>query len=217
MGPPTPDPRPIATTITLVDPATTQASVITAASTTAIALSNQASQLSASGLHAKAIRLHTQALALKLQAYGDDSVQAAVTYNSLGEDYLMTGQLDEAEFVLRRALRVRDDGDGGLGLGPRNDAAATRDNLAQVLEARGRGGVMCGNIQCATPGGAMMSKDELMVCGACKCVFYCSVDCQRQDWLDRHKPLCKAYLKSVKRSSVSTSGGETIRGVSIDV
>lgn len=39
----------------------------------------------------------------------------------------------------------------------------------------------------------MMSLDKAQGCGACKAVFYCSRACQKQDWVSRHKPLCKAY------------------------
>lgn len=34
----------------------------------------------------------------------------------------------------------------------------------------------------------------LLRCGACKCVYYCSADCQREDWRD-HKAACKVIVE----------------------
>ena len=115
-----------------------QAAAMLAANTTAVNLNNQAGQAFERGDYARAISLHNQALPLKIAGFGPDSVQAAITLNALGECHLKAGNLDEAASFLQRALHVRDNkAFGGLGLGPRNDAAATRDNYAQVLEARG--------------------------------------------------------------------------------
>ena len=134
---------------------------ITEANTTAITLSNAAASAAEAGQHIRAIALHKKALAIKLRVYGEESVQAAVSFNSMGESYIKAGRLDDAEEVLQKALYVRDSKVwGGLEMGPREDAAATRDNLAQVLEARGRfdearalrlkgaerGETMCGNV-----------------------------------------------------------------------
>lgn len=118
-------------------PADRTAAII-AANTTAVTLNNQAGQASSTGNHTLAISLHNQALPLKIAGYGPDSIQAAITFNALGECHLKAGNLDQAEENLLKALRVRDNKAwGGLELGPRNDAAASRDNYAQVLEARG--------------------------------------------------------------------------------
>jgi hypothetical protein len=57
----------------------------------------------------------------------------------LGEACLSAGRLDDADHALTRALKIREaTAAGGLGLGPRLDAAATRDNLAALREAQGR-------------------------------------------------------------------------------
>lgn len=49
------------------------------------------------------------------------------------------GKLDKAERNLKKALRVRDGREhGGLAMGPRGDAAVSRDNMARLLEARGQ-------------------------------------------------------------------------------
>ena len=52
---------------------------------------------------------------------------------------ISTQRCEESEEALRKSLHVRDNEElGGLGEGPRQDAAATRDNLAQVFEAQGK-------------------------------------------------------------------------------
>lgn len=75
----------------------------------ALVLSQQASHADARGDVNRAIELHTQAAASKVQALGEESVQAALSFNELGECYLKTGNLIEAERALLKALRVRDD------------------------------------------------------------------------------------------------------------
>jgi hypothetical protein len=44
-----------------------------------------------------------------------------------------------------------------------------------------------------------------MSCGACKCVSYCSSECQKKTW-KYHKHLCKAIVASTKNSSCESSG-----------
>ena len=39
----------------------------------------------------------------------------------------------------------------------------------------------------------LFTRGDLKACGACESAFYCSRDCQKEDWTARHKPLCKAY------------------------
>ena len=47
-------------------------------------------------------------------------MQAALSYNELGELYLQTHNLNAAEQALTKTLRVTDDAEfGGLGQGPR--------------------------------------------------------------------------------------------------
>lgn len=45
--------------------------------------------------------------------------------------------LDEAEDYLKKALAVRDEAPYGRGLGPRFDAAVSRENMARVYDKRG--------------------------------------------------------------------------------
>lgn len=89
-------------------------------------LSNQALQAEAVGNMAQAIELHNQGAALKIRTFGEESVEAAVSLNGLGECYLQTGDLAKAEENLLKALRVRDDRKaGGLGKGDRSVAGCT--------------------------------------------------------------------------------------------
>lgn len=89
----------------------------------------------------RALALHQEALELKIRGFGEESVQAAISFNALGVTYLKMGgdKLDAAEKAFSKALNVRDDtAFGGLGIGSRIDAAASRDDMARVLEAKGK-------------------------------------------------------------------------------
>ncbi|KDQ12449.1 hypothetical protein BOTBODRAFT_416420 [Botryobasidium botryosum FD-172 SS1] len=113
----------------------------------------------------------------------------AITFNELSEDLLQLGKLDEAEKMLGKALRVRDDTSfGGMGAGPRMDAAVTRENFAQLREAQGRL-ADAKEIQCPRQ---MFKVAQLRVCSNCSCVFYCSAAYQKADW-PRHKRPCRAF------------------------
>lgn len=104
----------------------------------AIEKNNAANIAKEAGRYDEAVRLHIEAVRLKVRLYGAQSVDAALSYNSLGEALLAAGKLDKAAEALEFALQVRDDvAFGGKGLGPRADAAASRDNMARVLEAKG--------------------------------------------------------------------------------
>ena len=104
------------------------------ANTLAVEMNNRANQAEEVGEVDEAIALHREALALKIRAFSEASVQAGISFNGLGE----AGRLPEAEEVLLKALKVREEkSHGGLGMGPRLDAAATRDNLARLREAQG--------------------------------------------------------------------------------
>lgn len=104
----------------------------------AIEKNNAANVARLAGRYDEAIRLHSEALQAKIRFHGERSIQAAISFNGLGVAYLEAGKLDEAAAALASALAVRDDtAFGGMEVGPRNDAAASRDNMARVLEARG--------------------------------------------------------------------------------
>ncbi|KAK7752084.1 hypothetical protein SLS62_006050 [Diatrype stigma] len=133
---------------------------LTAANTIAVEKNNRANVAKDRGQLDQAMALHREALALKVRAYSEASVQAGISFNGLGEACLQAGQLAEAEQALVKALKVREEtAFGGLGMGPAIDAAATRDNLAQLREAQGdfedarllrlkgaeKNEIMCGN------------------------------------------------------------------------
>ncbi|KAI0124848.1 hypothetical protein BJ170DRAFT_685725 [Xylariales sp. AK1849] len=199
---------------TSVDPETAPA--ILAANTAGVEKNNSANVAMSAGQLEEAIALHRQALALKVRAYSEASVQAGISFNGLGEACLKAGKLQEAEEALLKALKVREEtAYGGLGLGPRLDAAATRDELAALSEAQGnfdrarmlrrkgaeKGEMLCGNYQC--PVNAMLGLDKLSACASCTSVLYCSKKCQAQDWRSRHKPLCQAHSRASKSSSTT--------------
>lgn len=187
------------------DPA--KAAAVMEANSRAVKHSNDAVVAMKRGRYEEAVALHQQALALKLPAFGSNSVQAAISYNGLGECLLKAGRVADAEVNLAKALHVRDSkSSGGLGLGPPMDSAVTRDNMAQVYEAQGKwdeakemrlrgsekGEMVCGNYECP---GYMFPLDQLKACSACKSVYYHDVACQKADWGRRHKKLCQARVK----------------------
>ncbi|KAI0149584.1 hypothetical protein GGR57DRAFT_504760 [Xylariaceae sp. FL1272] len=171
---------------------------------------NEGNQAYNEGRHEDSIRLHREALAFKLTQHDKDSIQVALTYNALGESLLKVGQLDEADELFEKAIRVREReateyreennvGADALEL----NAAATRENIGALREAQGRfeearnvrlrgaaeGGLLCSNEKCPKLGPLPLS--ELNACGSCKAPFYCSKDCQKVDWKGTHKALCK--------------------------
>ncbi|KAI0847120.1 hypothetical protein F5Y00DRAFT_242366 [Daldinia vernicosa] len=159
--------------------------------------SNAACAAQRAGRFEESIRLHQKALEYKLRFHPPDSIQAAITYNGMGEAMLRAGRLDEADEAFHKALPIREGG------GPVLDAAVTRDNIGQLREAQGRFAeareirirgtgeqMVCGHYDC--PQGRTFTQRELKACGACQSVFYCSKECQKQDWTQRHKPLCQA-------------------------
>lgn len=93
-------------------------------------LNNRAHVLSNAGRHKESEALHKEALILKLATFGPDSIQAALTRNALGMEQLRQGELEEAEFSLTEAVRIRN-------TVPDFDGAVSRENLAQLLEAKG--------------------------------------------------------------------------------
>ncbi|KAI1771113.1 hypothetical protein F4818DRAFT_454785 [Hypoxylon cercidicola] len=189
-----------------------QIAAVVEANTTAVQISNEASAANQAGRFDDAVRLHRQALALKLRAYPEDSIQAAITYNGLGEALLNAGRLQEADEALAKALEVREREQ------TEHDAAATRDNIGALREAQGRfpearevrlrgeakKQILCGNYNC--PMMKMYALRDLQACGACKSVFYCGKDCQKQDWVRRHKPLCQANSASLQTSNQQSAG-----------
>ncbi|KAI1657757.1 hypothetical protein F4813DRAFT_359471 [Daldinia decipiens] len=159
--------------------------------------SNNACTAMKEGRFEESVELHKKALESKLRFHPADSIQAAISYNGMGEGLLRAGRLEEADEAFQKALRVREGG------GPVLDAAVTRDNIGQLREAQGRFAeareirirgsgeqMVCGFYYC--PHSRTFTQKDLKACGACQSVFYCSKECQKQDWTKRHKPLCQA-------------------------
>ncbi|KAI0103391.1 hypothetical protein F4814DRAFT_95990 [Daldinia grandis] len=160
--------------------------------------SNKACAAMLEGRFEQSIALHQKALELKLRFHPAGSIQAAISYNGMGEAMLRAGKLQEADEAFRKALPVREAG------GPVLDAAVTRDNIGQLREAQGRYAeareirirgsgeqMVCGHYNC--PHSRTFAQKDLKACASCQSVFYCSKECQRQDWTKRHKPLCQAH------------------------
>jgi tetratricopeptide (TPR) repeat protein len=81
--------------------------------------------------YAGAEALHLQALSLRKKNFDKMPKEMAITLNSLGEQRLKLGKLEEAEDNFRKAVDIRNV------RGPQLEAAYVRDNLAKVLEAKG--------------------------------------------------------------------------------
>lgn len=123
------------------DPAQLEAMMM--ANTVAVQLNNEGNLARKRGELDRALALHREALALKIRGFGEESVQAANSFNTLGETCLRKGMLDDAEGALRKALRVRDDkAGGGLEMGPRGDMDGAR---AVRLRGGSKGMVICGS------------------------------------------------------------------------
>jgi len=157
-------------------------------------LNNEALIAERNGDLSNAERLHLRALNIKINGRVGD-VGVALTQNALGELYLKMGNLDKAEEFLKKAVDVRNNQGNAF------DAAVSRENLAQVYEARNDlkealqtrmvgwpDKLACGNYNCT---GQTFGHQKLRRCSRCKCVFYCSDGCQVADWKLRHKSLCK--------------------------
>ena len=86
----------------------------------AVQFSKQATQADRAGDLEQAIQLQNRSLEIKIQLFGDRSIQAALSFNELGELYLRSNNLEAAQRVLKKALKVRDYlSVGGLELGDR--------------------------------------------------------------------------------------------------
>lgn len=86
--------------ITVVGPETGPARVkaMNEANTIAVQKNTEGNMARQQGQLDRALRLHLEALQLKIRGYGEESVQAAMSFNTLGETYLDIGgeKLDKA-------------------------------------------------------------------------------------------------------------------------
>ncbi|KZT42141.1 hypothetical protein SISSUDRAFT_1058755 [Sistotremastrum suecicum HHB10207 ss-3] len=204
----------------VLDPATMSSleiSNLINANTNAVTVANRANQAAQRGDYQTAVTLHREALALKLKSFPETSIQASMSYNGIGEALLRLGDISGAEEAFLKALYVRDDKiHGGLGEGPRLDAAVMRENLAQVREAQGRfadakelrlrgqskGQICCANHKCPNQ---LFLLSGLKHCSVCSSVFYCSAACQKQDWR-RHRGPCNGEKE--RRQAAETRAKE---------
>lgn len=72
-----------------------------------------------------------EAMTINEATHGIDHSTTALAYNALGELYVKMVRLDEAEPYLNKAIEIRN------AKGLLFDAAVSRENLAQLYEARG--------------------------------------------------------------------------------
>ncbi|KAF4574279.1 hypothetical protein EYR36_005612 [Pleurotus pulmonarius] len=121
----------------------------------------------------EAERLYLLAIAVKERGLGVDAMTTALSRNRLGEVHMLMGKFAEAEDNLGKALEVR------RRKGNPFDCAVTRENLAQVYEARGHltearemrlegepdRNIVCGNYQCQ---GQSFGLDKLNKFSQCK-------------------------------------------------
>ncbi|TDH67865.1 uncharacterized protein CCR75_007431 [Bremia lactucae] len=138
-------------------------------------------------------------------AAGFDNVSLALTQHELGTVLRQLGELDNALELLMQAFVVRDHADENLGIViALRDGNLTREEIAKVYEAKGncakaldvrqRGKRICSNDVCEA---LDYKDDELFACSRCKCVFYCGKTCQRQDWKNRHRPMCQQPMRQI--------------------
>lgn len=130
--------------LTIVGPGTDpdHVTAIMRANSLGVQKNNESNAAREQGQLGRALQLHLEALDLKIRAFGEHSIQAAISFNTLAETYVKIGssdELDSAEEGLGKALLVRNERElGGAEQGTRIDAAVSRDNLARVLEAKGK-------------------------------------------------------------------------------
>lgn len=159
----------------------------------AIQNNNEGLALKQSGQYEAAEKKYLKALDLKLNYIGKNAITTALSHNALGELYIATDRLDEAEKHLELAIKIRNAD------GPTFDAATSRENMAVVYEMRGNllaakqmrkstSKYACGNYHCP---GQVFNKNELKHCSKCTAIYYCSGECQKADW-KRHKKYCHA-------------------------
>ena len=158
----------------------------------AIELNNKGQSLSNQGRYNEALTPFKEALRLKIEAFGSHSVQAALSYNALGECYLNLQQYDLARENLQQALTFRQT------QGETLDTRITRDNLGRVCEELGdkegsrrhrKDGLnLCSHVECF-PSKIPQAGKPLKTCARCKAIYYCSPNCQKMDWV-RHKKFC---------------------------
>jgi hypothetical protein len=127
------------------------------------------------------------------------------------------GRYEEAIQNLDKARKIREKVKG-----EERDAAITRDELGCCYQAlgqpekareirlsQGEKAVICSNESCSRTA-RQCGVPELLQCGRCKAIWYCSANCQKIDWKKNHKKVCQLAPEPVVGSvSASTSSEET--------
>lgn len=104
------------------------------------ALDRAAYKAEMAGRHEIAIACYKNTLKQKIQDYGEESAQTALTLHNLGMAYNKVRKFADVEDCLLRALRVREAviSAGRTDHAAAMDAATTRDALGRFYEERGR-------------------------------------------------------------------------------
>jgi tetratricopeptide (TPR) repeat protein len=165
-----------------------------------VPLSNQATALHRQGKHSEALEVHRQVLSKKVGLFGEKSIQAALTFNAIGECLIELGELNEARRNLMKAHKVRREQQAYS-----DDDKWTRENLAKVAERQGKwevarewrcdGRNICSYVYC--PNTMAPLTETLKRCGQCRSIYYCDAQCQQKDWTD-HKPCCVSVKDQVQ-------------------
>jgi len=82
-----------------------------------------------------------------------------------------------------------------------NRASASSGESTSTPERRAMARQALARRQCA-----VCEREAFSLCGTCKCIRYCSPECQRADWTN-HKPHCSIYAV-IKRIMLEIASGE---------
>ena len=94
---------------------------------------NDGVDFAAIGQYGAAEQAYLKALELKHKTIGEDAVSTAHTHHCLGQLYIETDRLDDAERHLAIALRIRNEDKTG----PKVDVAISKELLGVVYEMKG--------------------------------------------------------------------------------
>lgn len=152
----------------------------------AVPLNNSAVKLSAEGRYEEAIVLFQRAIDMKKEVFGEESVEVCISLSGLADAHLSLGRLEDA---YREAIRMRDickkirsksqlkiameiladiaKAQVAAGTKSSSKAAPTENENIAIMDIHQCNSVGCGK------------KDDLKLCGKCKKVAYCSIQCQK--------------------------------------
>ncbi|KAL1856951.1 hypothetical protein Daus18300_010510 [Diaporthe australafricana] len=161
----------------------------------------------------------------------DDHDRIATTLYKLGQVYLCDGKLEKASYHLKQALWIRvrklqslaqsedtKEEESEEMFVARRAVAISTDSMAGLYEQVGNfvaaktireeglkyDRAICGSSECAGP--VMLDPKSYKGCGQCEAVFYCSRECQVEDWTKRHKRLCQRNSELKKAGAFDKAG-----------